>query len=331
MTRRWKVGQMHDGAVGAALDRVFEAVVVGGGPAGLAAALCLGRLRRSVLIIDEGRSRALRIPRSQNYPGFAEGVEGATLVAAMQHQALRHGVNFAIGRVTTIERKAEAFEIAWVGGRAAARTVLLATGVSDIEPVLPHLAEAVRSGALRYCPWCDAYEVIDREVGVIAASAKGASEALFLRHFTPHVTLYMVRAGAGLSDGDRERLDGAGVRVVDDPPTAISLHDGKLTVSHDDGEHRFDALYSALGLHVHSELARRLGARHDDEGFLITDANHETSIDGLYAAGDVVRGLNQISVATGGAAIAAAAMHNALCEAGERTPESAVGLAGVGR
>lgn len=298
----------------AILDSAFDAVVVGGGPAGLTAAMCLARLRRSVLVVDEGRSRALRIPRSHNYPGFAEGVEGGMLVAAMQHQALRHGVNFAIGRVGEIERRSSGFGVVWPGGQATARTVLLASGVSDIEPALPHLAEALRRGLLRYCPWCDAYEVIDKAVGVVTDSARGVSEALFLRDFTPRLTLFVTRADADLADDDRSSLAAAGVALVEQPTTGVRLDDGRIVVSHGGGETVLDALYCALGVHVHSELARRLGARHDNEGFLFIDPHHRTSVDGLYAAGDVVRGLNQISVATGGGAIAASAMHLALHE-----------------
>jgi thioredoxin reductase (NADPH) len=302
----------------AIVDSVFDAVVIGGGPAGLSAATCLARLRRSVLIVDEGRSRAARIPRTHNYPGFAEGVEGGTLVAAMQHQALRHGVNFAIGRVSEIERRGAGFGVVWPGGQATARTVLLASGVSDIEPGLPHLAEGLRRGLLRYCPWCDAYEAIDKAVGVVTDSAKGVSEALFLRDFTDRLTLFVTRADADLGDDERARLAAAGIALVEAPTTAVRLEGSRVVVSHGSGETVLDTLYCALGVHVHSELARRLGARHDNEGFLYVDPHHRTSVDGLYAAGDVVRGLNQISVAAGGGAIAASAMHLALRELDER-------------
>ena len=298
----------------AILDSAFDAVVIGGGPAGLTAAMCLARLRRSVLIVDEGRSRAARIPRSHNYPGFAEGIEGAMLIAAMQHQALRHGVNFAIGRVGEIERRGAAFGILWPGGQATARTVLLASGLSDIEPGLPHLAEALRRGLLRYCPWCDAYEVIDKAVGVVTDSARGVSEALFLRDFTSRLTLFVTRADADLGDDDRAHLAAAGIALVEEATTGVRLEAGRIVVSHAGGETTLDTLYCALGVHVHSELARRLGARHDTEGFLFVDPHQQTSVEGLYAAGDIVRGLNQISVATGGGAIAASAMHQALHE-----------------
>ena len=166
----------------------FDALVIGGGPAGLAGALYLARFRRSVLVVDEGRGRAMRIPLSHNVAGFPDGVNGTRLVGDMRQHAEAHGVRFAAGRVGALEHAngeaAGGFVARWTDGSAQAPFVLLATGASDIEPDMPHLAEALRVGALRYCPMCDGYEVIDRDVGVLANSAAGVREALYLRHFT---------------------------------------------------------------------------------------------------------------------------------------------------
>jgi thioredoxin reductase (NADPH) len=298
-------------AAGAAPD--CDALVVGGGPGGLAAALYLARFRRRVLVVDEGAGRALRIPRSHNVPGFVDGVVGKELVAAMRAHAERYGARFVSGRVESLEPVRDGFVAHWSAGAARAPLLLLATGVSDVEPTMPHLSQAVREGALRYCPVCDGYEVIDRAVGLIADSASDLSEALYLRHFTPHLSLFVVSTEVRFSAAERQRLAEAGVRLVTEPVRAIRLADGAVVVSHGEGEAtRCDALYGALGLKVHSGLATALGALHDDDGSLVVDAHHRTSIEGLWAVGDVAKGLNQIVVATGGAAIAAASMHLAL-------------------
>lgn len=289
----------------------FDALVVGGGPGGLTGALYLARFRRRVLVVDDGCSRAARIPRSHNMPGYPDGVVGAELVAAIRHQAERYGVEFAVGRVGALDRRPAGFVARWGdGGSAQARVVLLATGASDIEPPVPYLSEAVRSGALRYCPVCDGYEVIDRAVGVIADGAAGVREALYLRSFTGRLTIFPVSSAVQFGDDQCRQLAEAGITRVPEPVTSIRLWDGAVTVRHGEGETRCDSLYSALGMHIHSELA--LDAERDDDGYLLTDRHQKTSIDGLYAAGDVALGLNQISVAIGGAAIAAAAMHLAL-------------------
>lgn len=288
-----------------------DALVVGGGPAGLTGALYLARFRRRVLLVDDGRSRAVKIPRTHNMPGYPDGVVGADLVAAIRRQAERYGVGFTAGRVASLEQTPAGFVAHWGKEQGArSRTVLLATGTSDIEPAMPHLRQAVQAGALRYCPVCDGYEVINQAVGVITDSTAGLQEVLYLRNFTQRLTLFVVSRDIPFSPEQRRQLAEAGIVLVDEPVISIRLWDGGVTIRHGDGESRCDSLYSALGMHIHSELA--LHADRDENGYLLTDRHQKTSIDGLYAAGDVVQGLNQISVAMGTAALAASAMHLAL-------------------
>lgn len=289
--------------------RRYDALVIGGGPAGLTGAIYLARFRRRVLLVDEGKSRAASIPRSHNVPGYPDGVVGGELVAAMRAQAERYGVRFEAGCVQVLEADGGGFAARCGRKRLRAASVLLATGASDVKPAMPHLAEALRSGALRYCPVCDGYEVIGQRVGIVADSIDDIDEALYLRHFTPHLTLLRAAAPLAPDARQRKRLAQAGIALVDAPIESIRLWRGRVTVRHGAGETECDALYSALGLEVHSRLALALGARADAQGYLLTDRQQRTGIEGLYAAGDVVRGLNQISVAAGGAAIAAAAMH----------------------
>jgi thioredoxin reductase (NADPH) len=286
-----------------------DALVIGGGPGGLTGALCLARFRRKVLVIDAGDGRAERIPRAHNVPGFVEGVEGRALTAAMRAQALRYGAQLAAARVERLELTADGFVAHWDGGTASAPLALLASGVSDIEPALPHLAEAVRAGALRYCPVCDGYEVIGRSVGLIADRPGDLAEAIYLRHFSDRVSLFVTSHELRFSEAEQQRIAEAGIALVAEPVRRIRLEGEHVAVTHGAATTRCDALYAALGLAVHSELALGLGALHDDDGCLIVDAHHRTSIEGLYAAGDVAKGLNQIVVAAGGAAIAASAMH----------------------
>ena len=292
----------------------FDALVIGGGPGGLTAALYLARFRRSVLVVDEGRSRAATIPCSHNVVGFPDGIAGAQLVASMRRHAERYGAAFATGRVESIEHTPQGFGFSarWSGGAAQGRIAVLATGASDIEPDMPHVAEALRAGALRYCPVCDGYEVIGQSVGLLADSVRDVDEALFLRHFTDRITIFVVTPNVRYSDRQQRQLDAAGIRTVHEPVSAIRLSNGSVTLRHGDTRTECDALYGALGLKVHSELATALGARADKHGCLWVDEHYQTSIEGLYAVGDVAQGLNQINVAAGGAAIAAAAMHHKL-------------------
>ena len=290
----------------------LESLVIGGGPAGLAAALYLARFRRRVLLVDGGTSRAANIPRSHNYPGFPDGVVGTELLSAMYRQAERYGVRFVSGCVESLARDDSGFTVRWTDGAASAPTVVLATGVTDIAPKMPHLADALREGALRYCPVCDGFEVIDQAVGLLADHGSDTFEALYLRHFTDRLTVFPVSPDVQFDAAQQRLLAEAGVVLVPEPLAGIQLSEARVTLRHGDRETTVDSLYSALGLKVHTELAIALGAEHDERGYLMVDHRQQTSVPGLYAAGDIVKGLNQISVAVGGAAKAASAIHLAL-------------------
>ena len=289
-----------------------DVLVVGAGPAGLVAAVYLARFRRSVVLVDAGHSRAVRIPRSHNYPGYPEGITGSELTASLRRQARHYGIEPTPGKVRTLEAVENGFEASWEGGGAAARSVLLATGATDVEPPLPHVAEALQTGAIRYCPVCDGFEVIDQHVGVLIDGPAGVAEAVYLRHFTARVTVFQARAEVALAPADLERLGRAGIRLVGAPLASARLWQGRVTVRHGDEETVCDTVYCALGMNVHSDLGAALGAETDATGYLRIDAHQRTTVPGLYAAGDVASGLNQISVASGGAAIAASAIHREL-------------------
>ncbi len=286
-----------------------DVVIVGGGPAGLTAAIYLARFRRSVLLIDANQSRLSKIPQSHNYPGFVDGIAGSALLEALRTQLRQYPVRSILSTAERVQHDPDGFTVDWNGGSARGRCLLLATGVTDIPPTMPHVLEALRAGALRYCPVCDAYEVIDRAVGVYADSAHGVAEAIYLRHFTADLVLF-VDGGAGvLSVEERLRLSRAGIVVTEEPVRSIRHWNGQVTVVHGERETRRDTLYCARGLDVHAQFARALGATTDDNGYVTVDAHHASDVEGLYAIGDVAQGLNQIAVAAGGAAIAASAIH----------------------
>lgn len=295
-----------------------DVLIVGGGAAGMTAALYLARLRRTVTVVDAGRSRLASIPLSHNYPGFAQGVAGAELHARLRAQLQHYPVRWCSDTVQQAERSGpDGFAVHCTSGRRLqGRMLLLATGVSDIAPDAPHMAQALQQGLVRYCPVCDGHEVIGQRVGVFGRDASAAAEALFLRHFTEHLTVF-VEAGAGrLQDADARALADAGVRLVPAPVRAIQLLGDGIRVVHGDSATDCDSLYCALGLAVHNACALQLGARCAADGYVLTDAHGATSVPGLYAAGDLAQGLNQLAVAAGQAAIAAAAMHRVLLHAG---------------
>jgi len=292
----------------------FDAIIVGAGPAGLTAALYLGRFRRQVLVIDGGDSRAAWIPTTHNHPGFPDGVAGTTLLDLQRQHAVRYGAQIRPGAVETLSVLDDGFGLELGGELLRAPTVLLACGVEDNAPALPEVDEAVRRTLLRICPICDGFEVTGQQVGVISDGPLGAREALFLRTYSDAVSLIHIGSPDALPAEERRLLSGAGVSLIEASIDSVELQPDRPRALCFAGTGRveFDALYSALGVTPRTGLALAAGARHDDQGRLVVDDHQQTSIPGLYAAGDMVRGLNQITTAQGEAAIAATAMHNRL-------------------
>jgi len=295
-----------------ARESLVDAVVVGGGPAGLVAAIYLARFRRSVVLVDAGQSRIEKIPRSHNYPGFAEGVPGAEVRDMLRDQLRSYPVRVVHGFVERAARVPDGFRLDTRAGPIEGRRMLLATGVTDIPPAMPQVRDALDAGVLRYCPVCDAYEVIGKAVGVYANGPAGVAEALYLRHFSADITLFMAQGSPGLPAEDRRKLAEAGIRWNDAPVDAMRRNGERIEVMHAGARTLCDTLYCALGVTVHSKLAEALGASVDETGYVGIDGHHATHVPGLYAAGDVSSGLNQIVVAMGGAAIAASAIHRGL-------------------
>lgn len=294
---------------------MLDALIVGAGPAGLTAAIYLARFRRNFLVIESGDSRAGWIPRTHNHPGFPGGIKGTELLARMREQAVEFGAQVLSGRVVQARAIEEGFEVELEDGRTfAARFLILATGVADIEPPLPDLFEAVQRGLIRICPICDAYEVRDQRIGVIGRGMHAAREAQFVRHFSEHVSVLLLAGDDALDAPCREELAGRGIDVVETAVSAVVVKEDRIAaLNFDDGTVRsFDVIYSALGMNSRNELALQLGASLAADGRLRVDEHQLTSVDRLYAAGDVVRGLNQISIAQGEAAIAATDIHNRL-------------------
>jgi thioredoxin reductase (NADPH) len=298
------------------MSEVLDCLVIGGGPAGLTASIYLGRFRRRVTIIDKGWSRAEWITLSHNLPGFPKGIAGPALLEDMRAQARLYGARLQRGIVEALRQTDDGRFAATVDGwDLSASAVLLATGVIENKPPVPHLADAVKRGLIRTCPICDGYEAIGKRVAVLGAGEHAAAEALFLRTFSDQITLLLPAYGAdALSDETRKSLQSAAVIVTHVTIGAVWLDDdGVVALEVEDGQiHRFDLVYSAFGTTSQSQFANALQARTDPSGRLFVNEHQQTSVKGLYAAGDVVRGLNQISVANGEAAIAATAIHNAL-------------------
>ncbi|MBA3895905.1 MAG: NAD(P)/FAD-dependent oxidoreductase [Sphingomonadaceae bacterium] len=291
--------------------------MIGGGPAGLTAAIYLARFHLAVKVVDAGDSRASMIVRTHNHAGFPGGISGDALLGRMRAQARSFGVSIETGRVTRLETSGDMFEGEWGEGTVPARSVLLATGVHNRRPSIDeslHQA-ALKAGLLHYCPVCDGFEVTDRNIAVIGAGEHGMDEAVFLRSFSPKVTLIAPDAPHGFGAEALAKLSACEIAAIDGPCHVARIDGEEIVIDTVRGPLGFDALYPALGSDVNSDLALSIGADVSDAGCILVDAHQRTSVPGVYAAGDVVIGLDQISHAMGKGGVAATAIRNDLAKA----------------
>jgi thioredoxin reductase (NADPH) len=256
---------------------VLDCLIIGGGPAGLLAAVYLGRYRRTVQVIDAGESRASKIPESHNYPGFF-GIGGLELLRRLRAQAEKYGAQLAHGRVTSLRKEGTTFVATCSGGEVHARFILLATGLVDHCPLIDGQSTDCQSEIIRFCPICDGYESIDRRVGVLGDIKAGGKKALFLRTYTKDVSLFLT--GEMSVDVDlRKKLEGKNVRIVDKLTHIKLLTESTVALVTESGEnYELDALYPALGCTVRSDLATALGAACTENGNLVFDDHQRTTL-----------------------------------------------------
>ena len=295
----------------------LDCLIIGGGPAGLTAAIYLARFHLNILVVDAGKSRASWIPCTRNHAGFPEGITGKELLERMREQACKYGAKVQTEFVTKLERDEESglFAATWGSGSAVARSVLIATGVTNRRPPMDEELhdEALSRGLVRYCPICDGYEVTDKRVGVIGSGSHGVAEAVFIRSYTADVTLIAPDKALRLKPEDSRKLKDAGIECVDGPAQAVAIDRNCIVVDTAEGHYAFDSIYPALGSDTHTQLAEMMGADLSSDDCIKVDSHQRTSVPGLYAAGDVVIGLDQISHAMGEGGVAATTIRNDLC------------------
>ncbi|RSD21397.1 NAD(P)/FAD-dependent oxidoreductase [Amycolatopsis eburnea] len=290
-------------------ENSYDVLVVGGGAAGLNAALMLGRARRRVAVVD---ARAPRNAPAEHMHGFLsrDGLPPSDLLEIGRAELAGYGVDVLEDSVTRLE---PGFTARLASGRElTARRVLVATGVHDDLPDLPGLRESWGTDAVT-CPYCHGYEVRDQPLGVLGTEPMSVEHALLVRQWSPDVVYFAHTAPP--SEADRERLDARGIRVVDGVVTAVRREGGRLTgIELGDRFVARTALFLRTRTVPHDELLRGLGYV---EGAV--DPSGKTSVPGVWAAGNVVDARATVIIAAAqGAAAAGALNHDLVTEDVER-------------
>lgn len=215
------------GPAGTTLETPYDVAVVGGGAAGLGAALTLARARRRVLVVDAGSPRNARAAHVHNYLG-REGTTPAALGADGRREVEGYGGTVVSAVVTRLRRTPDGFRVDLADGRSVrARRLLVATGLTDQLPDLPGVAELWGSGVV-HCPYCHGWELRDTAIGVLGTGSQSAVQALLWRQWSADVVLFP-HTGDVPGDQELERLGARGVRVVDGEVVGLDVDDGALT------------------------------------------------------------------------------------------------------
>lgn len=295
---------------------IYDVIIIGGSYAGLSAALQLGRARRSVLVIDDGKRRNRFASHSHGFL-TQDGVDPALIAADARAQVMEYNtVDWLPARAETavrisgVEVDGGRFEVMTDGKNHRARRLLLATGVRDILPEVPGLAE--RWGkAVFHCPYCHGYELNQGEIGVIAGSELSMHHALMLPDWGP--TTLLINNAFEPDPEQLRSLHARGVKIERSPIEAITGHaDIKL----EDGRRLpFAGLFALAPFEMASPIASELGLEFEQGpiGSVIqTDPMKETSLPGVFACGDVARPMASVALAVGDGNLAGAGLHRSL-------------------
>ena len=296
-------------------EQPWDVIVIGGGAAGLSAALLLGRARRRVLVVDAGSPRN-RLARHMHGVLGNEGLAPTELYARGRVEVAGYGVRFRDGRVERLDETGNAITVTLADGEAtAARAAIVATGLTDELADIPGLADRWGETVL-HCPYCHGWEVRDRHLGVLTTSPLGRHQAELVRQWSDKVTVFT--AGLGDLDSDTEhRLRSRGIGLVPTPVVEVTSGQANslLLRTDDQAEYRVDALFTAGtprphdGFLAHLELDRATTPFGD---FLAVDPAGRTSAERVWAVGNVVNPGANVPMAIGAGAMTGGAVNAAL-------------------
>ena len=293
-----------------------EIIIVGGGIAGLSAAIYLGRAKRQTLVIDAGRSMARWEPDVQNYLGFPDGVSGVELLRRARQQARRYEARFVHDEIISAKARAQKFVLRGQKDTYTCRRLLLATGIFHVPPDIAGVKPCL-GHSMFFCKDCDGYRVRQRSIGVYGWTNETAEYALAMLTYSNRVSI--------LTDGRKPRWSrrhGHWIRSHGIPVCRRVIRD----VRHGRGQIRalvfeggkevsMDALFATRGDICFNKLAQELGARVNRAGEIVVRLDMRTTVPGLYAAGCVTPANCQIVIAAGQGATAAQAINRDLFEA----------------
>lgn len=292
-----------------------EIAILGGGLAGLSAAIYLGRAKRDTLVIDEGKSMARWEPDVQNYLGFPEGVAGTDLLQRARDQAQRYGVRFSKDRILWGRAHRRNFALRGRHAFYRCRRLLLATGIFHIPPDLRDV-ESCLGHSMFFCKDCDGFRVSGKRIGVYGWTNQAADYALGMLLYSPEVAVVTDGRRPGWDRQHQRWVQECRLQVFQQPISDVWRVGPQIQALkfEDGGELLIDALFTTRGDVCLNEIAIGLGAKLNDLGEVVVDADMRTNVQGVYAAGCVTPANCQMIIAAGQGAAAAQTINRDILE-----------------
>ncbi|TYS18697.1 NAD(P)/FAD-dependent oxidoreductase [Rossellomorea vietnamensis] len=298
------------------MKKTYDCIIVGGGIAGLQAAIQLGRYEHDILVVDSSDGRSSICRSYHNLLGWPDGVSGEKLRSLGRQQAEAVGVEFQSDRIVTARKDKGEFILDGKDGyHYVGRKLLLATGIMDNIPKIKNLLPCLGL-SVYVCPDCDGYEVKNKKVVILGSGEAGAEMAQTIHYWTDEIT-YINHESKEVTDETRRKLEERNIRIVE----------GNLSEAIVEGDSDFKGVRLKNGVEitgekgfiafggnkVHTELARELGVEILDNKHINADArSKETNVEDVWAAGDIVAHSEQVSTAMGDGSIAAIWIHKKL-------------------
>ena len=292
----------------------YDVTIVGGGPAGLTAALFLARYLHSVVVVDSRDPRNWEARGINGYLGL-HGITPPELRERGRAEAARYGAQLVDGCVSTVRRETEdRFVTTLEGGRTlTSLRLMLAIGIKDVWPQVPGLDQCYGQ-TVHHCPDCDGHEAKEKRTVVIASGRSAAGMALSLTAWTRNITICTNGKPDAIEPRARAKLDALKIPVVERRLVRLEADGSNVrALVLDDGTAvECERVFFAIGHYPADDLGVQLGCDRDDEGLIVVDDKYRTSVRNVFAAGDITPGPHLAIAAAGGGAVAALAMHASL-------------------
>lgn len=291
----------------------YDAIIVGGGPAGLTCAIFLGRYRRRVLLVDDGRPRNYATHAIHGFLG-QHNIPPHELRKRGRAEAVECGVEICEARVTKVERSGDLFDVETTAGPLRARRIVLAYGVRDTLPDIPHI-EDYYGTTVHHCPDCDGWESRDQRIGVIAWGKRAVGLALKLLQWSDDVVVFTHGHEREWDEEQRSKLLAERVAVKDEKIVALEGNEGRVSFAVLETGERVPVQRLFFSIHVErsSTLAEDLGCEVDPEKADVKVDEHRcTTVEGVWAIGDLVPGAQLAITSAADGAIAAISINKSL-------------------